>query len=108
MRKTRIDLMKEKELSTFSLLVRKLKKTLDNLKNKKEHLTLEEALGLFSLEFEKNEEEPTRDFLIIIKSNIEDDLEKGLDVSWYINSDFEYWQRVEIRKGLEAVRNRSD
>lgn len=102
MREIRLKLMEEKKLSVFSLIKRKLKKNFDNLKNKKEPLTLEEALALFSLEFEKNEEEPTEDFLIIIKSNIEDDLEKGLDVSWYINSDFEYWQRVEIRKGLEA------
>ena len=103
MRKIRIELMKEKELSTFSLLIRKLKKTLDNLKNKKESLTLVEALELYSLEFEENEEETfQKDFLILLKTNIEFDIKKGVDVSWYINSEFDFWQTVAIRRGLEV------
>ena len=103
MRKIRIELMKEKESITFSLIKRKLKKTIDNLKNKKESLTLEEALELYSLEFEENEEEKfQKDFLILLKTNIEFDLKKGWNVSWYINSEFDFWQTVAIRKGLEA------
>ena len=103
MRKIRIDLTKEKELSTFSLIKRKLKKTLDNLKNKKETLTLEEALELYSLEFEENEEDKfQKDFLILLKTNIEFDIKKGWDVSCYINSEFDFWQTVAIRRGLEA------
>ena len=103
MREIRIELIKEKELSTFSLIKRKLKKTVDNLKNKKKSLTLEKALELYSLEFEENEEEKfQKDFLILLKTNIEFDLKKGWDVSWYINSEFDFWQTVAIRRGLEA------
>ena len=34
------------------------------------------------------------------KANICEDLKRGLDVSWYINSEFDFGQFVQISKGL--------
>ena len=96
MRELRFDLMEEKQLSNFALIKRKL-----NQKEKNKCLTYEEAIKLCELEEQEiSEEYEAGKFLFIAKTNILKDLERELDVSWYLNSEFNFSQFVEISRGL--------
>ena len=98
MRELRFDLMEEKQLSNFALIKRKLKKK--NV-NQKEKDKCEEAIKLCELEEQEiREEYEAGKFLFIAKTNMLKDLENGLDVSWYLNSEFNFSQFVAISRGL--------
>ena len=51
-------------------------------------------------EKEIREEYEAGKFLFMAKANICEDLKRGLDASWYINSEFDFSQFVEISRGL--------
>ena len=101
MRELRFDLMEEKQLSNFALIKRKLKQKNVNQKEKNKCLTYEEAIKLCELEEQEiSEEYEAGKFLFIAKTNILKDLERELDVSWHLNSEFNFSQFVEISRGL--------